>query len=187
MIPDRSDRVPDAIEPLTGYRAWQFVFGDNEAWLLPLTHASLTASGWDGANRGWVAATCPFQDAEPVSDQRMERFEEFCSRFGVPFGDPHVREPHTVPGEECSCGFYAMRDTLEVTMAMDCRPDVILGRVRLAGKVIECTDGFRAERARIDELIPIAGNEGPARRLALLFGLPLAPPLLPWSGLPPAA
>ena len=66
-------------------------------------------------------------------------------------------------------------------------PGVVLGRVQLAGKVIECTLGYRAERARISELISIPGDRRSAAELALRLGLPLAA-LPPWiDGLPPAA
>jgi hypothetical protein len=60
-------------------------------------------------------------------------------------------------------------------------PDVILGRVELAGKVIECSTGFRAERARIVELTPVVGTEGEAMRLANRLGLPMTAPVAPWS------
>jgi hypothetical protein len=66
-------------------------------------------------------------------------------------------------------------------------PGVVLGRVELAGKVIECSLGYRAERARIAELISIAGDRRSAAELALRLGLPLAT-IPPWmDGLPPAA
>jgi len=69
-------------------------------------------------------------------------------------------------------------------------PGVVLGRVELAGKVIECTLGFRAEHARISALIPIGGNDRTVKRLAQSLELPLDPAILRWSGpdgLPPAA
>ena len=59
--------------------------------------------------------------------------------------------------------------------------DVILGRFELAGKVIEYTDGYRAERARITQLTPVAGTEQQAMRLANRLGLPMTTPIAPWS------
>ena len=185
MIPDRPDRVPDAIEPLIGYRAWH-VAGTS---LLPIGHRdpAATTSPWDGANRHWVCATCSFQAPEPVTDSMRERLQHIYSKLGLPF-ESFPEGPHTVPGEDCSCGFYAMKDLGSVLGFS--APGVVLGRVELAGKVIECTLGYRAERARIAALSPIGGNDRTVKRLAQSLGLPLDPAILRWSGpdgLPPAA
>jgi hypothetical protein len=185
MIPDRPDRVPDAIEPLIGYRAWH-VAGTS---LLPIGHRdpAATTSPWDGANRHWVSATCSFQAPEPVTDSMRERLQHIYSRLGLPF-ESFPEAPHTVPGEGCSCGFYAMKELGSVLGFS--APGVVLGRVELAGKVIECTLGFRAEYARISALIPIGGNDRTVKRLAQGLELPLDPAILRWSGpdgLPPAA
>jgi hypothetical protein len=94
------------------------------------------------------------------------------------------RAPHTVPGEDCSCGFYATK-TLD-SVPRQWGTDVILGRVQLAGKVLEYTLGYRAERARILELIALTGRERSAKRLALHLGLPLAPAVMPWMPTPAA-
>jgi hypothetical protein len=67
------------------------------------------------------------------------------------------------------------------TVAEPRADDVILGRVELAGKVIEYTSGYRAERARITELTPVAGTEREAMRLANRLGLPMTAPISPWS------
>ena len=52
-----------------------------------------------------------------------------------------------------------------------------MGRVLLAGKVIEHAIGYRAERARIAELIPTTTDEGITRSLATRLGLPVGPTL----------
>jgi hypothetical protein len=78
----------------------------------------------------------------------------------------------------------------------DTRSDcgVVLGRVQLAGKIIEHQFGYRAERARIAELLPVHGIERSVIRLAALLGLPIGPPVaspIVWEpvmrgpGLPP--
>jgi hypothetical protein len=84
---------------------------------------------------------------------------------------------HDVPDEACSCGFYTTK-TLEALLH-PFPPNFILGRVALAGKVIECAGGYRAERARIVELIPLGGTEPEAIRLANRLGLPLATSVSP--------
>lgn len=185
MIPERPDRVPDAIEPLIGYRAW-YVSG---ASLLPIGHRdpAATTSPWDGANRHWVSATCSFGTPEPVTDSMRKRLEHIYAKLGLPF-ESFPDGPHAVPGEDCGCGFYAMKE-LSSMLGLSA-PGVVLGRVELAGKVIECTLGYRAERARIAALIPIGGNDRTVKRLEQSLGLPLDTAILRWSGpdeLPPAA
>jgi hypothetical protein len=50
----------------------------------------------------------------------------------------------------------------------------VLGRVELAGKVIEHERGYRAERARIVELIPLRGTERAVEALARRVGVGVA-------------
>jgi hypothetical protein len=99
-----------------------------------------------------------------------------------------------VPGWKCTCGFYATknRSTLEDALfllvhAMDERRDSgwILGRVELAGKIIEHDDGYRAQRARIAELIPIEGDESNGMRLAALLGMTLCDTVAAVGSIPP--
>jgi hypothetical protein len=195
MIQDRPDRVPDSIEPLVGYRAWFFTNNVHGA-LLSLGGGSLGGgpdTAWEGANRHWVSADCPFGSPERESASMRARLEQICSKLGYLPESILDRPPHVIPGEDCSCGFYAMKTLSRVQqLSMELRwgPDLILGRVALAGKVIEYTVGYRAARARIAALIPMRGDERTAKRLADDLGLPLDPVILRWSGpegLPPAA
>ena len=55
------------------------------------------------------------------------------------------------------------------------RSGSILGRVELAGKIVEHDFGYRAERARIAELTPIEDDEAAAGCIARLLGLRLGP------------
>jgi hypothetical protein len=113
-----------------------------------------------------------------------ERLQHIYSKLGLP-SESFPEGPHSVPGEGCSCGFYAMKELS--SMLGFSAPGVVLGRVELGGKVIEHNLGYRAERARITELISIAGDRRSAAELALRLGLPLAV-IPPWiDGLPPAA
>lgn len=52
---------------------------------------------------------------------------------------------------------------------------VVFGRVELAGKVIEHETGYRAERARIAELIPTTTDGGVTLSIARRLGLPVGP------------
>jgi hypothetical protein len=186
MIPDRPDRVPDAIEPFIGYRAWYFAVDRHSASLLPLGNRDqANSSAWDEASHRWVSAACLLQSAA-MSDSARDRLEAIFAKLGRRPPDFVLNRLllldwplHGIPNEGCSCGFYAMKDLGSVQ-----EPDgydVILGRVELAGKVIECTSGYRAERARINQLIPIHGRERRAKRVAKHLGLPLAPAIAPWT------
>jgi hypothetical protein len=61
---------------------------------------------------------------------------------------------------------------------------MILGRIQIAGKIIEHDFGYRAERARVAALIPREGTLANDTCLADLLGLPLTD-TLPTIELPP--
>jgi DNA-binding CsgD family transcriptional regulator len=152
-------RTPDGIEPLVGYRMWQYARRSGRGRL-----HSLNCSGrrwrfdscpWEGAESSWVVASCTLHD----------------------------RPSHVAPAENCSCGFYAMK-TLEglfweMLNWMSAEDGKVLGRIELAGKIIEHEHGYRAEKARIAELIPVQGTERDVMRLATRLGLPTGQPVAP--------
>jgi hypothetical protein len=158
------DRAPDGITPLVGYRLWRIEDPYGEPAFLPLTRPT---PEWTGATRGWVSASCLFGPGPSVLDA-----------FGwVPI-------PHRVPHERCRCGFYAMKELapdLVVAASQPAQPGMegvfVLGRVELAGKVIEHDRGYRAERARIVELIPVRPEQRVARSIARRTGIPLGRPV----------
>jgi len=170
---DRWNRIPDGIDPIVGYRAWYYTIGQRGARLHPLIRRGsgvpAGVSDWDGASWGWVTAT--------------------CSRGAASW--------HVAPEENCTCGFYAMSTLPPVVSACGFRTaeigpgdtsGVVLGRVELAGKVIEHEWGYRAERARIVELIPFRGTQQSVMILAARLGLPISEPVDMPSGvrtLPP--
>jgi hypothetical protein len=146
--------APDAIEPIIGYRAWQFGLIEGRALLNPMSSPVTTAAGrlawpdWEGAAHDWVTASCLMRGGEPW---------------------------HVAPVEGCSCGFYAMRALDPVVQGFGAAPGIVFGRVELAGKIIEHDFGFRAERARIAEFIPLRGRERSIMMLANRLGVPMAP------------
>ena len=161
---DRWNRIPDGIEPIVGYRAWYYSIDQRGARLHPLFQSwsgvRSRASDWEGASWGWVMATCSHD----------------------------ARSWHVAPEEQCTCGFYAISTLqpvaehvawLDVTRPFGpgCTSGVILGRVELAGKIIEHEWGYRAERARIVEFIPLAGTERSVMILAARLGVPIAEPV----------
>jgi hypothetical protein len=72
-----------------------------------------------------------------------------------------------------------MKELEPLTLLAFREGDLVIGRVDLAGKVIEHDFGYRAERARIAELIPAAGAERAALRVANRLGLRLGAPPRP--------
>jgi hypothetical protein len=165
MIPTigRWAQAPDLIGPIVGYRGWGYMTSDRGVQLFALGHIRGDHSAtneWDGGWSSWVTASCRY-----------------------------VLEPtHVVPNEECTCGFYAMKSADDVAgfgMASDPADSLegeratgtVLGRVFLAGKVIEHAFGYRAERARIAELIPTTADSGITRTLASRLELPVGPTL----------
>jgi hypothetical protein len=161
---DRWNRIPDGIDPIVGYRAWYYEIGKREARLHPITQGSGVGprvGAWDGASWGWVTAMCSL--VGPASW-------------------------HVAPAEDCTCGFYAMRELLPLVqdaarlhvwrhLGLGCASGVVMGRVELAGTVIEHEFGYRAERARIVELIPFRGTERSVMILAARLGLQVSEPV----------
>jgi hypothetical protein len=177
-------RVPDGIEPISGYRCWSYTVSPVGVSLFPLRHLQAgpsTWSAWAGAESRWVRARCIL--TSPVYPSQFLR--EVLAM--APGADPALTvedPPHEVPMEDCSCGFYAMRDLDRVLVGMGLFDPLaeratlyILGRVLLAGKVIEHAQGYRGERARIAELIAVKGTEVTVAPLAAALGLPMGAPV----------
>ena len=172
----RPDPIPDGIQPLVGYRLWAYVLGHGRAQLHPLSTRGddwlHERSEWDGAGSNWVVAAC-----------------RSASGGG-----------HIAPDERCTCGFHAMASPsplIEIAVVLgrgwdptaappDIEFGIILGRIEMAGRIIEHELGYRAERARIAELIPIFGCERTVRRLAFRLGLRVGGAVVPPpTGSPP--
>jgi hypothetical protein len=178
-------RVPDGIEPISGYRCWSYSVTPVGVSLFPLRGfgAGLSAgSPWAGAESRWVQARCIGASPLWYPLQVLREVEAMAPGAdpALTLGDP----VHEVPMEDCSCGFYAMRDLDRVPVDMGLfgmpfeRAQLyVLGRVLLAGKVIEHANGYRAERARIAELIPVTGTERTVAGLAAVLGLPMGAPI----------
>jgi hypothetical protein len=135
--PDAEAPAPDAIQPIVGYRAWRYE--PNDAWS-PL-HPMARRPGEVWRAGGWTQARCLAGGLSAYVRRSREQGR------------------HPAPQEGCTCGLYAMRglDELLIDLATLGIPviawtGVILGRVELAGKVIEHDRGYRAERGRVAEL-----------------------------------
>jgi hypothetical protein len=137
-------RIPDGIEPITAFRVWR---GD----LFLRLHSLNNETQWEPGE--WASAHCP-------------------------------RSRHDAPDEDCTCGLYAAKDidlalvlaagVLTSTSPGDSMPaTAIVGKVQLAGKVIEHDRGYRAECARVVEILPIEGRSRLTESLAERFGVPV--------------
>jgi hypothetical protein len=92
---------------------------------------------------------------------------------------------HEAPREGCSCGVYALKQ-LDGLLPGGFGSWSVLGRVELAGKVIEHSDGYRAERARIVELFPGVGQRPLLDAIAARSGVPIGREIpAPLVALPP--
>jgi hypothetical protein len=154
------DLIPDGIEPLSGYRLWAYEIGGRQASLHSITCGGRQGCPW-GVGTGWVTASCAMKD------------------------DPR----HVTPSEDCSCGIYAV-PTISALFAQGFPVEngdgtgFVMGRVELAGRIVEHEFGYRAEKARIAELVPLEGCTRDVRRLASRLGLPIAP-AVSWPEFPP--
>lgn len=174
--------------PLIGYRAWCFSL-DRATPLVPLRWAPVVSlptvdiaetfgeAGWTRAESGWVPATCWRSSCVPqkIGGRCPCRQQVALGLRSSPCFDC---DPHRVPGETCSCGFYAMKslDALREPNEVN----VIFGKIAVAGKVIDHEFGYRAELARILALIPLEGTETDAKVLASHLSLPLTKSVPPW-------
>lgn len=155
--------IPDGIQPIVAYRAWRYDGGRQRDALQPFRRGF----GW---HKGWNLASC----------------------LATPRG-PNTATFHRAPAEGCSCGFYALKEPRYVgALSVPPGMSMILGKVELAGKIIEHTAGYRAERARVVQLLPMRGQRRVAKSLATIYGVDVSRQLRhlrPPSGwaAPPAA
>ena len=133
--------VPDGIEPIIGWREWAF----KETGLL----FSLTNSQFWTPRRSLEAACTSRSHARSVAelppDERnlFERLRrevyggaDLTEELAAAKPKPDLR--NTSPVEGCSCGIYAKRHPIDVTQK-------VVGTVKLWGKVIVGTEGYRAQ------------------------------------------
>ena len=151
--------VPDGVTPIDAFRAWAYGAAMAPGVLFPVSFVDATTSPWEGAERDWVISSCRADEVEAGT--------------------------HRSPQMDCTCGFHAVKELETLRQMFGYWPGSFLGRVQLAGTIIEHELGYRAERARIVELIPWRGHEERVSVLALLLGLPMGDPVLPLPVPPP--
>src|SRR2546428_4567761 len=140
----RPMRIPDVAGYAVGWRIWT-----SEKPPLPACLSSLRGTRWP--HRTPLIAGCRAKDVLPSFDP------QYRTRL------------HDTPDESCTCGIYAVRTEEQLVLehvgsttsalimrqlASEFPVNHIIGKVALWGKVIEYTDGFRAENAYPLELWP---------------------------------
>jgi hypothetical protein len=88
--------------------------------------------------------------------------------------------------EGCTCGLYAVKSGPDAPPAAliawqtgaGREGRVVIARVHLVGKIIEHEIGYRAEMARVVELLPVPGQGMVARLLARTYAVRVSKELL---------
>jgi hypothetical protein len=149
-------QMPDEIEVEYGWRAWK-VKRTVAPGEVPILHSATYGATW--AVREPTVAIC---------DRSTGRAN------GV------QREGHEVPDEDCTCGLYSAK-TLRHLQSMGYHgysqvgdQIAIIGRLKLWGKVIEGTQGWRAEKGYPAELYVPFEAWHLAEPLETAYGVPVA-------------
>jgi hypothetical protein len=116
------------------------------AMTLPVEQQSEPFIGW---KIGRVIYSRPYWDIQPMNFNTDDIFitssdKAVCLRVV----NAHPSDDNNIPSENCSCGFYAVKTHRGLS------PDSWLMKVRLYGRVIEYTEGYRAEKQNILEIWP---------------------------------
>lgn len=122
------DIAPDYMEPLVAWRVWSIHPAEGEARLRSLVHTDCL---WEpGRARG--------ADCQATLSGGLSR-------------------PHRAPHPDCVCGIHAFTDRGAAIAALGDTGDdpdgaLVVGRVRVWGRVVVCEHGYRAEWAYPDAL-----------------------------------
>jgi hypothetical protein len=150
--------IPDSIEPIVAYRAWTCHVEGIEPTLL-----SLGGDGgdvWNEASENWIVASCA------AFRWRLETVRAAFEHRGLS-APSLVEEEHAAPAEGCSCGFYALKSATDAFERFGRSRGNLIGRVKLAGKVIEHDPRLQGRAGSDRRADPGAGD-----RVAHCPGLP---------------
>jgi hypothetical protein len=87
-----------------------------------------------------------FSDGGPLSGTpwpKGEWFEAVCP------------EGHVPPADGCSCGLYAVKSPKTLTWWNSSPGGLVLGKIALAGEVLEHTTGYKAQYGRPIEFVKV--------------------------------
>lgn len=156
--------VPDSIEPITAWREWKH---DGTGLLYPL---NAREEPW--TPRRPLVATCNRnhgREREGRDEYRLLR--ELAEQAGVPLPKkPDKTFENLTPVKGCQCGIYAKKAPITTT-------NNVVGQVKMWGKVIVGSKGYRAQFAyplKVWVIMPDNATEPdlslPYRRLAQRIG-----------------
>lgn len=138
------DLIPDRIGEAVGYRAWEIIGDEVMPRLMSVTHARDSVGGIWPADR-YFYAECDY-GKNTYGDSLV------CGNAKAS-GVADVRVPH----QDCGCGLYSAKSLkqlqgLQYSAYQDGVANKVIGQVLLSGKVIEGTQGWRAQRGRVGKL-----------------------------------
>lgn len=132
--------VPDAIEPIVGWRYWSL----NGGRLGSLVQGRDTP--WRVGVRKEAKCCSPFSTLREASETELEASEtETTAELPPELEDVEFLREHQAPLESCWCGIHAAKDL--DTLRKVAGPGPIVGEVYLWGKVIPGELGYRAQYA----------------------------------------
>lgn len=153
-----SERVPDYVEVITAWRAWDVKIANGKPHLVALGKSHV----WEP--KKIMQAECA---ASSVWWQQMVAPQIFAQKQSTP-------EPvkHTAPQMDCTCGIWAFKDLdkLVGVVGSDYDQVRVLGKVSLWGTVVETENGYRAEKAYPSELWLLDGS---LEELSIIYDVPI--------------
>ena len=151
--------IPDAIEPIVGWRYWRV---DKKEGLL---HSLSGATGFLWQPSARFEARCP-----AIKRTGIDVRYRFISGMRI--------EMHDAPGERCRCGIYAARDLSHLRRQILTGLAInVVGEVSLWGKLIPGSKGYRAQYAYPRSLFVIQRtadwDQSKAAEALAVYGVPV--------------
>jgi hypothetical protein len=154
--------VPDAVEPIVGWRYWSLnqqgrlesLVQERDAPWVPGVRKEAEC-GFLAMIRAWEQRVAEVRQRETPSDP--EPLEQ--PKLEGPDMDEHHPEwdEHEAPLESCSCGIHAAKDLETLQRVSGGGP--VVGEVYLWGKVIPGENGYRAQYAYPKSLYLVSRND----------------------------
>lgn len=137
--------IPDVAESLVGYRAMRPEHDDRGLRL----YAENQDYVWSpGVNEAWC------MKGVRLTPVLKNRYDPETGEVSVEVVDVYERHDR-IPAENCSCGFYVLSSTYSVIKQFRPNADRVYTKVKIWGKCVPYQDGYRAEKAEIQEFVRV--------------------------------